>query len=119
MSEADTVTDASQNRLIGKGVVRETISKMNNENIANLSRLVSKMVKSAGLTGVDTLKDLISQMLVEEDTPQEQELGTIQNYYMGKGAALETRSYMGLKPTDQIMIIIERFVKRLIRKQVD
>ena len=79
---------------------------------------VSEMVKTAGETGVDMITDLINQIFVERVIAAEWELNTIVNCCIGKWASLEKWHYRGLKLTDQILKMVERYMQKLKRQQV-
>ena len=63
MSQADTVSSVP--RLKDKNMVRESISKMKNENAAGSSGVVSEMVKEVGEAGVDMITDLDHHIIGE------------------------------------------------------
>lgn len=96
-------------------MVRDSVSKIKNGKAAGLLGLVPETVKMTGETGVDTITDLINQIIVEGVLPAEWELSTITNCYKRKGDALEKGNSMVLKLLDQILKIVERFIEKLIR----
>ena len=57
------------------------------------------MVKAAEEAKIDVITDLVNQIMVEGVIPAELEISTIVNSYKGKGDALETGNYQGLKLT--------------------
>ena len=58
-------------------MVGDSNSKTQNGNAPGSPGLVSKMVRSAGDTGVDMITDLSSQIIVKRVIPAEWELSTI------------------------------------------
>ena len=78
-----------------------------------------EMVKVAEKATVDIIFDLVNQIIVECLIPEELELSTIVNRYKGKIDCLERVNYSGLKLTNQTLNIAERFIKILLRQQVD
>ena len=83
-----------------KDMVRESISKMKNGKAAGPSDVVSEIVKTAGEAGVDMIKDLVNQIIVEGSIPAEWEPSTIVNCYKEKANSLERGNYKGLKLAD-------------------
>ena len=50
---------------IDKTMVRESVSKIKNGKAAGLSSVVSEIVKTAGETGAEMIKDIINQIIVD------------------------------------------------------
>ena len=50
---------------IDKTMVRESVSKIKNGTAAGLSSVVSEIVKTAGETGAEMIKDIINQIIVD------------------------------------------------------
>ena len=106
--------------LIGKGMVRESVSKIKNGKFAGPSRgFVSEMVKAAGEARVHMIADLVNHIIVEGVIPAEWELSIILNCYKGKGDSLERGNHRGLELAYQILKIVERIIKMLVRQQID
>ena len=114
--QTDKVIDGTH--LIQKDMARESISKMKNGKAAGSTGLVSEMVNSAGEVGVDIITNLLNEIIVGVILA-EWELSTIVNCYKGKRDALQKGNYRELKSTDQILKIVERVNKMLIREQAD
>ena len=62
--------------------------------------------------------DLLNHIIVEGVIPAEWELSTIVNCYKGKGNSLDGENYRGLKLTCQVLKIVWRISKKLIRQQI-
>ena len=98
-------------RLIDRGMVRGSTSKMNNWKTEVASGVVSEMLKAAGETDIGMIINLVNHIIVEELIPVEWEISTIVNYYKWKDNSLGKINYRGLKLTDQILNIAERIIK--------
>ena len=72
---------------------------MKNGKTAELSGLLSEILKTAVEAGVGMITDLVNQIIVEGVIPAEKKLSTIVKYSKGKGDALEKENYGGLKLT--------------------
>ena len=116
MSQTNTVSGVP--RLINKDIARKPISKMKNGESAGPLSLVSKMLKTAGDSGVNMIRDLVNQITLGV-IHAEWQFTTIVNYYKGKGDPLERGNYRGLKITDHILKIAERIIEKLIKQQVN
>ena len=102
--------------------LRTTLDKQGrgqkNGKIARPLGLVHEMVKSAGKAGVSMMKDLVNQIIVGAISA-EWKLSIIVNCYTIKGDPLERETNRGPKLTKQILEIVGRALKKLIRKQVN
>ena len=76
MSQIDTIRGAP--RLIRKGTISKSISRMNSGKAARLLGLVSEMVRAAGETGIDMIIDLVNHFIVRV-IPREWELSVTVN----------------------------------------
>ena len=79
MSQLDTVSGVP--RLIGKDMVRESISKMKKGKASGQIIIVSEMVKVAGQAGGDMITDLVNQIIVEGVISAEWKVSTFVNCY--------------------------------------
>lgn len=89
------------------------------KNAAELSELVSKMVKTINEKQIDMKTDLTFQIIKERVLPAEWELSSIIKSYEVKCDTLVRGNYGGLILTDQILEIVERIIKKMIRQLVD
>lgn len=65
------------------------------------------------------ITSLINQNIIKGIILVEWKLGTIVNYYKGKGDALLRGNYRRLKLTDHIFQILKRIIKKLIEQKVN
>ena len=100
-SQADTVSGVT--RLINRGMIRESISKMKNGKAEEMSVVVTEIAKTAEEAGIGMITRSYSSRM---------ELSTIVNCYKRKGDSLERRNYRGLKLTDQILKTTERITEK-------
>ena len=63
MSQADIITSIPWS--VDKDKVREAISKTKNGKAAELSGVVSEMVKTVGKAGVEMIADIVFQVIVD------------------------------------------------------
>ena len=112
LTQTDTISGVP--RLIGKDMVRESISKIKYGKAAQTSGLVSEMVKVSGKAESEMIIGLVSQIIVDV-IPAEWKLSTIVNCDKGKRDSLQRGNYRELKLTDQILKIAERIIDKLIR----
>ena len=66
--------------LIGKDMLRESISKMKDGKAATSSGLASEIVNAAGEAGADMMTDLVNQIIVGA-APTEWQLTCIANFF--------------------------------------
>ena len=96
----------------------KAISKMKSGKAAGLSGIVVEMIKEAGDTGANMIRDLATVIIRDGKVPTDWEQSFIVCLYKGKGDALDRGNYRGLKLTEQAMKILERIVDGLIRQVV-
>ena len=99
--------------MIYKDMARELTTKMKNAENVDPSGLMPNRIKSAG---VNMVKDLINQIIVEGVVSVELELGTIVHCYLRKVNTVRRGNYRGLKLTGQVPKIVERIITKLIRQ---
>ena len=97
---------------IKKEWVEEAIRKMKNGKAA-------EMVKASGDTGIELITSLANQIMKDGVIPQDWQSSIIVNCFKDKGDALERGSYRGLKLVDQVMMVIERVIDKLLRERID
>ena len=68
--------------------------------------------------GASIFRDLAAAIICDGKVPSDWEQSFIICLYKGKGDALVRGNYRGLKPTEQVMKILERIVDGLIRQLV-
>lgn len=72
--EVDTVSDV--HCFIDKGMVKESVNIVKKRKVAEPSRLVLEIVKSASNAGIDMIMDLVTQITVKGVIPPMWELST-------------------------------------------
>ena len=82
------------------------------------SGIVVEMIRAAGDMGASVTRDLAAAIICDGKVPSDWEQSFIVCPYKGKGDALERGNYHGLKLTEQVMKVLERFVDGLIRQVV-
>ena len=86
---------------------------------ADLSGVISEMLKAAGEEGLEKLRLLAEKVFSSGKIPKDWEESHILNLYKGKGEALDRGNYRGLKLTDQVMKLLERVLDSSIGKMVN
>ena len=81
---------------------------------ASPSGIVPEMLKSAGPSGANMIRDLIE----ENRIPFEWQESHIVSVYKGKGDALNRSNYKGLKLIDQVIKVLEHVVWSFIKQSV-
>ena len=85
---------------------------------AGPSGIVVEMIKAAGDTGATMIRHLATAIIHDGKVPTDWEESFIVCLYKGKGDALDTGNYQGLKLNGQAMKILERIVDGLLRQVV-
>lgn len=75
-------------------------------------------IRPNGSAGVALTRDLVDVIVRGGCIPTEWEERYIISLYKGKGDALDSCNFRGLKLINQIMGVFERFVEILIRHQI-
>ena len=88
-------------------MVKKAISKMKSGKAAGPSGIVVEMIKAAGDTGATMIRNLATALICDGKVPTDWEQSFIVCLYKGKGDALDTGNYPGLKLTEQAMKILE------------
>ena len=99
-------------------MMKKAISKMKSGKAAGPSGIVVEMIKAAGDTGATMIRDLATVIIRDGKVPTDLEESFIVCLYKGKGDALDSGNYRGLKLTEQALEILERIVDGLIRQVV-
>ena len=86
---------------------------------AGPSGIVAEMLKPVGESGAIEVNHLIEDIISEGRIPTDWQENYIVNLFKGKGDALNRGNYRGLKLIDQVMKVLERVVKSLIRQRVE
>ena len=100
-------------------MITKAISKMASGKAAGPSGIVAEMLKPVGEAGAVEMCDLIEDIISEGCIPTHWQESFIVNLYKGKGDALNTGNYRGLKLIEQVMKVLERVVEGLIRQRVE
>ena len=100
-------------------MITKAISKMASGKAARPSGIVAEMLKPVGESGAIEVCHLIEDIISEGRIPTDWQESYIVNLYKGKGDALNRGNYRGLKLIDQVMKVLERLVKSLIRQRVE
>ena len=91
-------------------MVIKALGKMKCGKAAGPSGIIVDMLKAAGNDGIVFLRELIISVMMNGKIPEDWEMSYILNLYKGKGDALETGSYRGLKLTEHVMKVMEKVV---------
>ena len=86
---------------------------------AGQSGIVVEMLKPVGEAGAVEVRDLIEDIISEGCIPTDWQESFIVNLYKGKGDALNSGNYRGLKLIEQVMKVLERVMEGLIRQRVE
>ena len=100
-------------------MITKAISKMASGKAARPSGIVAEMLKPVGEAGAVEMRDLIEDIISEGCIPTDWQESFIVNLYKGKGGALNTGNYRGLKLIEQVMKVLEHVVEGLIRQRVE
>ena len=104
---------------ITDGMISEALKKMKGGKAAGPSGIIAEMLKSAGAKGIEFLRELIISVVKHGKIPEDWEMSFILNLFKGKGDALNTGNYRGLKLTEHVMKVMENLVGKLIRMIVN
>ena len=104
---------------ITNDMVSKALSRIKSGKAAGPSGIVIEMLKAAGLSGIEFLRELTISIVRNGRIPQDWELSYILNLYKGKGDALTRGNYRGLKLTEHVMKVIESLAGSVIRDKVD
>ena len=99
-------------------VVKKAISQMKAGKAPGPSGIVSEMIRAAGDMGASMIRDLAAAIIRDGKVPSDWEQSFIVCLYKRKGDASERGNYRGLKPTEQVMKVLERIAEGLIRQLV-
>ena len=99
-------------------MVKKAISQMKAGKAPGPSGIVVEMIRAAGDMSASMICDLAAAIIRDGKVPSDWEQSFIVCLYKGKGKALETGNYHGLKLTEQVMKVLERIVDGLIRQVV-
>ena len=99
-------------------MVNKAISQMKAGKAPGPSGIVVDMIQAAGDMGSSMIRDLTASIIHDGKIPSDWEQSFIVCLYEGKGGALERGNYRGLKPSEQVMKVLERIVDGLIRQLV-
>merc|ERR1712121_463041 len=83
------------------------------------SKIITEMLKAAGAKGIEFLRELITAVVKFGKIPEDWELSFILNLFKGKGDALNTGNYRGLKLTGHVMKVMEHLIGELIREIIN
>ena len=97
-------------------MVRAALNKMKCGKAAGPSGIITEMLKAAGAKGIEFLRELITAVVKFGKIPEDWELSFILNLFKGKGDALNTGNYRGLKLTEHVMKVMEHLIGELIRE---
>ena len=97
---------------------KKDISQMKAGKAPGPSGIVVEMIRAAGDMGTSMICDLVAATICHGKVPSDWEQSFIVCLYKGKGNAMERGRYRGLKPTEQVMKVLERIVDNLIRQLV-
>ena len=100
-------------------MITKAISRMASGKAAGPSGIVAEMLKPVGESGAIEVRHLIEDIISERRIPTDWQESYIVNLYKGKGDALNRGNYRGLKLIDQVMKVLVRVVKSLIRQRVE
>ena len=103
---------------ITTAMIRKAINKMSLGKAAGLSGIVAEMLKAAGPSGANMIRDLIEDIIFENRIPSEWQESHIVSVYKGEDDALNRSNYRDLKLIGQVMKVLERVVKGFIRQKV-
>ena len=78
--------------------------------------VVAEMLKAAEDLGVELMRYLTEAVFKNGVIPANLEESYIMNFYKGKGEVLNCGNYQGLKLTDEVMKLVERVLKPIIRR---
>ena len=99
-------------------IIKKAISQMKAGKAPGPSGIVEEMIQTASDMGVSMIHDLTAAIIPDDKVPSDWEQSFIICLYKGKEDALERGNYRGLKPTEQVMKVLERIVDGLIRQLV-
>ena len=100
-------------------MITKAIRKMASGKAAGPLGIVAEMLRPIGEAGAVEVRDLIEDIISEGCIPTDWQESFIDNLYKGKGDALNTGNYRGLKLIEQVMKVLERVVKGLIMQRVE
>ena len=100
-------------------MVTKAISKMASGKAAGPSDIVAEMLKPVGEAGAVEVCDLIEDIISEGYIPIDWQVSNIVSLNKGKGDALNSGNYRGLKLIEEVMKVLERVVEHLIRQRLE
>ena len=100
-------------------MVKAALNKMKCGKAAGPSGIITEMLKAAGAKGIEFLRELIIAVVKHGKIPEDWEMSFILNLFKGKGDALNTGNYRGLKLTEHVMKVMEHLVGELIKELVN
>ena len=100
-------------------MVSAALNKMKYGKAAGPSGIITEMLKAAGAKGIEFLRELIIAVVKHGKIPEDWEMSFILNLFKGKGDALNTGNYRGLKLTEHVMKVMEHLVGELIKELVN
>ena len=99
-------------------MVKKAISQMKVGKAPGPSDIVVEVIEAASDMDTPMIHDLAAAIICDGKVPSDWEQSFIVCVYKGKGDALESGRYHGLKLTEQVMKVLERSVDSLIRQLV-
>ena len=100
-------------------MVSVALNKMKCGKAAGPSGIITEMLKAAGPKGIEFLRELIIAVVKHGKIPEDWEMSFILNLYKGKGDALNTGNYRGLKLTEHVMKVMEHLIGNLIKELIN
>ena len=100
-------------------MVSAALNKMKCGKAAGPSGIITEMLKAAGTKAIEFLRELIIAVVKHGKIPMDWEMSFILNLFKGKGDALNTGNYRGLKLTEHVMKVMEHLIGELIKELVN
>ena len=101
--------------LVTQEMVEKSISKMKTGKAPGPSGVLTEMLKASSDVCSEMIADLTNSIISDNTMPSKWNDSIIISLYKGKGEALDTGNYWGLKLTEHILKVVERIIEDFIQ----